>query len=216
MKREPYENIQNLAKDIGKIKTGYPGEFLADRSYYESTSMPSHHKFQWKCGKCDNNFQMDITHVKRPQWCPSCTEGESERICRGYFERIFNAQFSKIKPEWLKNPKTNSSLELDGYNEKLQIAFEFNGPQHYVYYPKFHKHYDDFKEQQEKDYIKEITCKENGVTLISVPHTLDYDEFQKFIKNEYERLTGKDLGEIPEYDWRNFSTDQRRITEFFK
>jgi len=84
-----------------------------------------------------------------------------------------------------------------------------------VYYPKFHRHYDDFKKQQEKDYFKQITCKERGVTLISVPHTLDYDEFQNFIKKEYERLTGKDLGDIPEYDWRNFSTEQRRITEFF-
>ncbi len=28
-------------------------------------------------------------------------------------------------------------------------------------------------------------------------------------------MTGKDLGDIPEYDWRNFSTEQRRISDFF-
>jgi hypothetical protein len=50
---------------------------------------------------------------------------------------------------------------------------------------------------------------------ISVPHTLNYDEFQDFIKNEYERMTGKELGDIPKYDWRDFSTEQRKITEFF-
>lgn len=213
--REPYENIPKLAEKIGKIKTGYPGEFLADRQYYDSVPMPSHQKFQWRCGKCRSEFKMDIDHVKRPQWCPICTEGESERICRGYFERIFNAPFPKARPEWLINPETNNRLELDGHNENLKIAFEFNGPQHYMYYPKFHRHFDDFKKRQELDYLKEITCKEKGVTLISVPHTLDYDEFQNFIKNEYEKMTGKDLGEIPEYDWRDFSTEQRRISDFF-
>ena len=84
-----------------------------------------------------------------------------------------------------------------------------------MYYPKFHRHFDDFKKRQELDYLKEITCKEKGITLISVPHTLEYDEFQNFIKNEYEKMTGKDLGDIPEYDWRNFSTEQRRISDFF-
>ena len=213
--RESFENIQKLAKTTGKIKTGYPGEFLADKKYYDSVSMPSRYKFPWRCGKCESEFQMDITHVKRPQWCPTCTEGESERICRGYFERIFNAPFPKVKPDWLINPETNNRLELDGYNENIKIAFEFNGPQHYMYYPKFHKHFDDFKKRQELDYLKEITCTEKGVTLISVPHTLNYDEFQNFIKNEYEKITGKDLGDIPKYDWRNFSTEQRRISEFF-
>lgn len=213
--REPYENIQKLAEKIGKIKTGYPGELLADKDYYESVNLPSAHKFSWRCGKCEGDFQMDITHVKRPQWCPTCTEGESERICRGYFERIFNAPFPKIRPEWLINPETNSTMELDGYNENLQIAFEFNGPQHYMFYPKYHKHFDDFKRRQESDYLKEITCKENGVTLISVPHTLDYDEFQDFIQKEYEKMTGKDLGDIPKYNWRDFSTEQRTITDFF-
>ncbi len=213
--REPYENIPKLAEKIGKIKTGYPGEFLADRQYYNSVSMPSHHKFSWRCGKCESEFQMDIDHVKRPQWCPTCTEGESERICRGYFERIFNSPFPKVKPDWLINPETNNRLELDGYNENIKIAFEFNGPQHYMYYPKFHRLFDDFKKRQELDYLKEITCKEKGVTLISVPHTLDYDEFQNFIKNEYKKMTGKDLGEIPEYDWRDFNTEQRRISDFF-
>ena len=213
--REPYENIPKLAEKIGKIKTGYPGKFLADRQYYDSVPMPSHHKFQWRCGKCRSEFKMDIDHVKRPQWCPICTEGESERVCRGYFERIFNAPFPKARPEWLINPKTNNRLELDGHNENLKIAFEFNGPQHYMFYPKFHKHFDDFKKRQELDYLKEITCKEKGVTLISVPHTLDYDEFQNFIKNKYEKMTGKDLGDIPEYDWKDFSTEQRKISDFF-
>ena len=60
-----------------------------------------------------------------------------------------------------------------------------------------------------------MTCQEKGIDLISVPHTLNYNEFQDFIKSEYERMTGKDLGNLPKFDWRNFNTEQRRITDFY-
>ncbi|MBA7674743.1 hypothetical protein ES703_82966 [subsurface metagenome] len=147
---------------------------------------------------------MDITHVRRPQWCPSCTEGESEVICRGFFERIFKAQFPKQRPDWLVNPLTGGQMHLDGYNKKLKLAFEFNGPQHYKMYLKFHKEYQDFEKQLELDMIKAILCKENGITLIVVPYTLYYDEFQEYIQVEYTRLTGKEIKKVPKYDWRTF------------
>ena len=38
----------------------------------------------------------------------------------------------------LKNPETNGYLELDGYCSELNLAFEYNGPQHYKIVPEFH------------------------------------------------------------------------------
>lgn len=35
------------------------------------------------------------------------------------------------KPAWNKNPWTNSRLELDGYCEEFNIAFEFDGEHHF-------------------------------------------------------------------------------------
>ena len=202
--RKPYREVVKLAKKIGIIKTGYAGIILASKEEYEKVKKPSHHKFKWKCGKCKETFEMDITHVTRPQWCPSCTAGESEEICRGFFERIFKAKFPKQRPKWLVNPFSGGQMHLDGYNEKLQLAFEFNGPQHYRMYPKFHKKYQDFVDQQERDMFKALLCKKDGIRLIVVPYTLDYDEFQEYIQVEYTRLTGKEIKKVPKYDWRTF------------
>lgn len=213
--RTPYSEIGTLAKTMGKIKTGYKGKFLASREEYRKAKEPSHHKFKWKCGKCNNIFEMDITHVRRPQWCPKCTEGESEDICRGFFERIFKGKFSKQRPEWLVNPFSWGQMHLDGYNQKLKLAFEFNGPQHYIFYPKYHRRYQDYVEQQERDRTKSDLCKKNGITLIVVPYTLDYDEFQDYIIEEYRKLTGKEVKTKQKYDWRTFKLENLDLSRFF-
>ncbi|MBA7520200.1 hypothetical protein ES705_12293 [subsurface metagenome] len=95
-------------------------------------------------------------------------------------------------------------MELDGYCDALKLAFEFNGPQHYMFYPKYHKTQADFVRQLERDALKLKLCKQRGITLIIVPYTLDYDEFQEFITTEYERLTGKTLENCSKNDWRRF------------
>ncbi len=213
--KKPYQEILKLAKNVGIIKTGYAGTFLASKEEYNKVRKPSHQKFKWKCGKCKVIFEMDITHVSRPQWCPSCTEGESEVICRGFFECIFKTKFPKQRPEWLVNPLSGGRMHLDGYNKKLKLAFEFNGPQHYKMYPKYHKTYQDFIEQQKRDMFKAFLCKKNGITLITVPYTLDYDEFQEHIQAEYMRLTGKEIKTVPKYDWRTFKIEGSNLLDYF-
>lgn len=215
MFKKPYDEILDLAKKVGIIKTGYAGKFLASKKEYDEIKKPSHHKFKWKCGKCKSIFEMDITHVTRPQWCPSCTEGESEQICRGFFERIFKAKFPKLRPNWLINSFSRGQMHLDGYNKNLKLAFEFNGPQHYLLYPKYHKCIEDFTAQQERDKIKSELCKKNCVILITVPYTLDYDEFQKYIIKEYRRLTKKEVRTEQKYDWKTFNQENLNLTSFF-
>ena len=61
-------------------------------------------------------------------------------------------------------------MELDGYCDTLKIAFEFNGPQHYTFYPKFHKAQADFVRQLERDEFKLKLCQKRGITLIIVPY----------------------------------------------
>ncbi|HEA70844.1 hypothetical protein LCGC14_1456110 [marine sediment metagenome] len=213
--RTPYPEIVLLAKTIGKIKTGYEGKFMVSKEEYMKAKDPSHHKFKWKCGKCTSIFEMDITHARRPQWCPKCAEGEGEQVCRGFFEHIFKAQFPKLRPEWLVNTFSGGQMHFDGYNKQLKLAFEFNGPQHYVFYPKYHKKYEDFIKQKERDMIKAELCKKNGITLIFVPHTLEYDEFQDYIIEEYRKLTGKEVKNKEKYNWRMFNQDKTRLTDFF-
>lgn len=213
--RTVYCEIVTLAKKVGVIKTGYEGAFLVSEEKYYDTRHPNTHKFQWECGKCGNIFKMDINHVKRPQWCPKCTEGESEQVCRGFFERIFEIKFPKQRPEWLINPFSEGQMHFDGYNEKVKLAFEFNGPQHYVYYPKYHKKYEDFIKQKERDMIKAELCKKYGIILIVVPHTLGYDEFQDYIIEEYRKLTGKEVKNKVKYNWKRFKRENLDLSRFF-
>ncbi|MFX1375410.1 MAG: hypothetical protein ACFFA0_06335 [Promethearchaeota archaeon] len=212
--RTPYNKILALAKKIGIIKTGYAGVLLAGEKEYNKIRYPTNHKFQWKCGKCNNIFEMDISHVRRPQWCPSCTEGESEMVCRGFFERIFKVKFPKTRPKWLVSPLSGGQMHLDGYNKKLKLGFEFNGPQHYMFYPKYHRKYEDFVKQQELDRIKAELCKKMGIVLIIVPHNLDYDEFQDYIIEVYRKLTGKEVKNKIKYNWKTFKREDLGISEF--
>jgi|SRR5579875_517213 len=97
-----------------------------------------------------------------------------ERYCLEFMNHLFPGhKFTKVRPEWLKNPKTGKNLELDGYNEELKLAIEYNGMQHYIWPNNFHKTYEQFLEQQERDKIKEKLCKLNNVHLIIIPYTVE-------------------------------------------
>lgn len=95
-----------------------------------------------------------------------------ERICCQTLERIYGVPFKSIWPDWLVNPETGRTLELDCYNEDLRIAVEYNGEQHYKF-PNFtNQSYEDFINQVRRDRFKAELCERNGVYLIVVPYTV--------------------------------------------
>ena len=98
---------------------------------------------------------------------------KGEKACKRYVQRLFKRSFTKIRPDFLKDPTTKRNLEIDLYNDSLKLGIEYNGIQHYEFTPRFHKGYGDFRRQQERDALKKRLCKENGVTLIVVPYTED-------------------------------------------
>jgi hypothetical protein len=78
---------------------------------------------------------------------------------------------------------TSELLELDGYSEKLKIAFEYQGEHH----EKLH-HFNNFNEgklfeQQERDRYKVRICTERGITLIVIPskYICIYMEFDMYL-----------------------------------
>jgi hypothetical protein len=86
-------------------------------------------RLTWECAK-GHIWEARPSKIKFGQWCPKCNNHISEEICRKYFEHIFQEKFPKKRLKWLISPRTNS-MELDGYCEKLGIAFEYQGIQHY-------------------------------------------------------------------------------------
>ena len=89
----------------------------------------------------------------------------------------------------MRNPVTGGdfNLELDCFDPELKIAVEYNGVQHYQYIPFFHKNKEAFLNQKYRDDMKRRMCKENGVLLIEVPHTIKLEGIKGFIEKELTR-----------------------------
>ena len=96
---------------------------------------------------------------------------KSEKESRRIVESIFNKSFHSMKPDFLEF-ENGSNLELDMYNEEMKLAFEYQGIQHSKYTPYFHKKYEDFLYQQKKDEWKRNKCREMGILLNEIPHTV--------------------------------------------
>lgn len=96
-----------------------------------------------------------------------------EERCRAFVERVTGIRFRKVRPSWLRNPRTGMPLELDMYTDTPRpIAFEFDGSQHAQYTPFFHASVADFETARERDRVKEKLCLAHGVELVRIPSTV--------------------------------------------
>jgi hypothetical protein len=116
----------------------------------------------------------------------SCFMSKGEKVCKEFLEFTFHKKFEKVRPEFLRNPVTGYSLELDLYNPELRLAIEYNGKQHYHYNSMMHQSSRDrFHNQQYKDIMKKDMCQKNNITLIVVPYTVPEDKIPEYL---YEQL----------------------------
>jgi hypothetical protein len=114
---------------------------------------------------------------------------KGENVCKIVMEELTGKPFVNVRPKWLINPITNQPLELDCYNEELQIAVEYNGKQHYEYNKFMHQNSKDkFYNQQYRDLIKKDICKKNNVILITVPYSIPDDKIKVFLMNKLRKL----------------------------
>ena len=110
-----------------------------------------------------------------------------ERQCRRIFEHIFKKPFPTIRPDFLRRAN-GKCLELDGYNPDLNLAFEYNGVQHYKFSPKFHRTKDDFTQQLKRDEDKRRMCKAHNVKVVEIPYNIKYEKLESYIRIQLKKL----------------------------
>jgi len=154
---------------------------------------------EWQC-EFGHVWWDNWSKIRQGDWCPICnhkiikSRWKGENICKTFLEKVFNDKFIKIRHHWLINPKTNRKLELDGYCESLNIAFEYQGLQHSQIVSRFHGTAEKLQSQQFRDEIKKIICKERNVHLIIIPQfTIVFQpkHLKEFLKNQFNDLNIK-------------------------
>lgn len=125
----------------------------------------------------DNNIKEAKEHFEK-----IARSSHGEFFCKQILTELLNEKFIKTKKI------LDSGYELDGYSKKLNLAFEYNGKQHYQRIKYFHKTNKDFENQKKRDREKEKECKKKGILLIVVPYTVKFNNLESYIKNKLDKL----------------------------
>jgi len=111
-----------------------------------------------------------------------------EELCRKILEDYFDDYFPSVRPKFLSNPETGRPLELDGYNARLNLAFEHGGKQHYVYPNYYHKTKEEFEKQVKRDKWKYQRCKELGIHVLVISYEVPEKDLESYILAELKKL----------------------------
>lgn len=127
-------------------------------------------KLHWECDLGHRWFARLDAIKDQGGWCPQCRSNKNyyESQVRKVFEDIFKVGFKSIRPDFLKNPNTGFNLELDGYNEQLKIAFEYDGRTHYEEWDV--RNPGRLQYVQKNDLLKNKLCELSNVTLFRIPY----------------------------------------------
>lgn len=179
-KKKSVDNTSLSIKDMQELALRKHGKCLSGeyRNIYWG--------LEWQCA-LGHRWRTAPANIIAGHWCPECGRGLSERICRAVFENLFCERFPRERPPWLLGEK-GVPLELDGYSAKLKLAFEYQGAQHFIPVKQFRMNEHRLTALQIRDEIKRTRCREHGVTLIDIPHTVRGDAIETHIRAELMRL----------------------------
>ena len=129
---------------------------------------------------------------KRKAWCQICSKGsKSEEVARATFKQLFGGEFKKRRPTWLRNSR-GRQMELDGYEERLGIAFEYQGRQHFENIGIYGMG-DRLEQRKADDELKKTLCRENHVELVELRWDDEYEDFPRLIRERLGDSAGRFL-----------------------
>ncbi len=121
-----------------------------------------------------------------------------EHICKHALETYFDKPFNKIRPDWLRNPKTNRKLELDLYNPDVTVylkgieykglAVEYQGITHYQWPNWVNQTRQGFLDARERDRVKRAICKKRRLLLVEVPYNIPNEKIGLYLFNYLDEL----------------------------
>lgn len=130
---------------------------------------------QHSCGFIWSVRPADIIHGDTR--CPKCRR----KISKGALLVAKILDKNKIRYE-MEKTLDDSRLRFDFYleNERIKIAIEYNGEQHYKDNGYFRT---TLEEQQDRDNRKRQYCKDHNIILYELPYTLSDDELEKKVQD---------------------------------
>jgi hypothetical protein len=170
---------------------------------YKNSSTP----LNWECVK-GHKWWASPNSIKQGSWCPECYVHYSEEKSKFILETFTGKKF-------IKNKIILEGLELDGYCKELNVAFEYQGEQHYKDVPHFHRGIKTFKKQQERDAEKRKKCKLKHITLIEIPYTKSIEDtlLVEFIYSQLRALDISIIKKPTEVTFERFKIGESKILE---
>lgn len=145
-------------------------------------------RIQVQCTKCQYIWEPIANNLLSGYGCPKCFENKGEKLVRKFLESnniIFEPQKTFDGMVYV------SSLAIDFYLPKLNIAIEVDGRQHREPVDLFGGE-EGFALTQKRDNIKNEYCKNNGIKMIRL-------EYQGYNVNKFKKNLPQLLKEILDY-----------------
>jgi len=172
-----YNNPEYHLNELTKIAESKGGKLISTKYINGRTKL----EFEDRNKK---RFNSTPNAIKRGQWSPFENVNLSEEKTRQCIELIFNDTFPSI---WgvIRKSTTNRIMQLDGYNNKLKIAFEYQGEQHYSWQDcrgtTEEKKKQIFSKVIKNDQEKLKLCNEKNIHLITIKYFEKYKEDKQYL-----------------------------------
>ena len=139
-----------------------------------------------KCVRCGYEWNGLAGYLLHLSGCPQCHMSSGERILLRLLDEFnitYTYQYSTPECKYI------NMLRFDAFDTVNNVAFEYNGEQHY--FPVDYKHegynpIEAFKINQIRDNVKIEYCKNNNIPLIIIPYW-EKNNMRNFLLNEFQK-----------------------------
>ena len=187
----PECNVRRIRETDGLSQEEFKNRVINKHSYIEVLGEYINNSTPIKC-KClihDNEYMANPRTLLYTSGtsCPDCHQSAGERMMLYILDKL---GYNIIPQHTFSDCKYIYVLRFDGYDKEHNIAFEYQGQQHY--YPvNFSGNLETTQKEFElcviRDNIKRDYCKKNNISLIEVPYW-ECDNMESFLCAELNKI----------------------------